>query len=270
MTDIGSLKARNRARWNNAKITRAKEFGPVAKRLVAAKARYQAVEKRTGVPWFVIACIHEREASQNFNTQLGQGDPLSRKSTHVPKGRGPFTGPKAWEDGAYDALALCAPFAARWRDWTPGGTMTLLEEYNGLGYAARNLPSPYVWSGTDQYSRGKYVADGMFDPSAVDRQLGCAGLILAMAKLDPSISFGDTAPPPPPDVPAPEPEEPTKPAAQSKTIWASIVAGLTTVWSALGAAVGDWRFWCAIIVLALLAYIIWQRNGKPDIRGLVR
>ncbi len=264
MTDIGSLKARNRVRWSNAKITRAKEFGPVAKRLVAAKARYQSVEKRTGVPWFVIAVIHEREASQSWSTQLGQGDPLSRKSTHVPKGRGPFTGPKAWEDGAYDALALCAPFAAKWRDWTPGGTMTLLEEYNGLGYAARNLPSPYVWSGTDQYSRGKYVADGMFDPSAVDRQLGCAGLILAMQKLDPSISFsGTVAVPPPPDVPAPEPEEPTKPLAQSKTLWTSILAGLSTV----GGYLTDWRTLALVIVLAALTYIVWQRNGKPDIRG---
>lgn len=27
-----------------------------------------------------------------------------------------------------------------------------LEQYNGLGYAARGRPSPYIWSGTDQYS----------------------------------------------------------------------------------------------------------------------
>ncbi len=269
MTDIGSLKARNRVRWSNAKITRPKEFAAVAKRLVAAKARYQSVEKRTGVPWFVIAVIHEREASQNWNTQLGQGDPLSRKSTHVPKGRGPFTGPKAWEDGAYDALALCAPFAAKWRDWTPAGALTLLEEYNGLGYAARNLPSPYVWSGTDQYVKGKYVQDGVFDPSAVDRQLGCAGLILAMAKLDQSVSFGDASipQPPPPDIPAPEPAPPTKPIVKSKTLWATIAAAFTTAGSAFVDALGDWRVWCAVIVLLLLAYVIWERNGKPDIRG---
>ncbi len=221
MTDIGSLKSRNRVRWSVAKITRGPEFVPVAKLLVAAKDRYKSVEKRTGVPWFVIAVIHEREASQRWNTQLGQGDPLNRVSTHVPKGRGPFP---TWEDGAYDALALCAPFAARWKDWTAGGALTLLEEYNGLGYAARALPSPYVWSGTDQYVKGKYVADGVFDPSAVDQQLGCAGLILAMAKLDPSVSFGDVAvTPPPPDVPAPVPA----PVPQSKTSgFAGILAAI--------------------------------------------
>jgi hypothetical protein len=26
-------------------------------------------------------------------------------------------------------------------DWTPGGVLTLWEEYNGLGYAARGVPS---------------------------------------------------------------------------------------------------------------------------------
>lgn len=215
--DLGSLKARNRVRWSVAKITRGPEFATVAKRLVNAKARYKAVEARTGVPWFVIAVIHEREASQNWNTQLGQGDPLSRVSTHVPKGRGPFP---TWEDGAYDALALCAPFAARNRDWTPGGTLTLLEEYNGLGYAVRNLPSPYVWSGTDQYVKGKYVADGVFDPSVVDRQLGCAGLILAMAKLDQSVSFGDVTVIPPPDVPTPAPQ-PKPTSVQPQSNWAA-------------------------------------------------
>lgn len=206
--NIGSLISRNRVRWSVAKITRGLEFAKVAKRLVDAKDRYQSVSKRTGVPWFIIAVIHQREASQRWDTQLGQGDPLNKKSIHVPKGRGPFP---TWEDGAYDALALCPPFAARWRDWTPGGALTILEEYNGLGYAARGLPSPYVWSGTDQYVKGKYVADGVFDPDAVDQQLGCAGLILAMRGLDPSVNFAgvDQPPPAPPDIPPPQPPQPT-------------------------------------------------------------
>jgi hypothetical protein len=65
----------------------------------------------------------------------------------------------------------------------------MLEEYNGLGYASRGRPSPYIWSGTDQYASGKYVRDGVYDPSAVDTQLGCAGLLMAMMTLDPIITF---------------------------------------------------------------------------------
>jgi hypothetical protein len=132
------------------------------------------------------SAIHEREASQRWDAQLGQGDPLDRVSVHVPAGRGPFS---TWEDGAYDALVYCAPHAARWKDWSAGGALTLLEQYNGIGYAAKGKPSPYVWSGTDQYVCGKYVRDGVYDPSMVDRQLGCAGLIMAMMKLDPTITF---------------------------------------------------------------------------------
>ena len=186
MTDVVAVKAVNANRWPKSRLTR--NFSSVAKRLVApgAKARYQIASERTGVPWFFIAVIHEREASQNWNTQLGQGDPLGSVSVHVPKGRGPF---KTWEDSAYDALVNCAPFAARNRDWSIGGTLTMLEQYNGLGYAARGRPSPYIWSGTDQYVSGKYVRDGVFDASVVDQQLGCAGLLRAMMQLDPTITF---------------------------------------------------------------------------------
>lgn len=187
---IAELKNRNGTRWANAKLNR--NFASVAKSLVAtqAKERYQAVEAKTKVPWFIIAVIHEREASQNWNTQLGQGDPLNRVSVHVPKGRGPFS---TWENGAYDALVNTSPYAARNTDWSPGSAMTLLEEYNGLGYAGRGIPSPYVWSGTDQYVRGKYVRDGVFDANTVDVQLGCAGLLKTMMVLDPTIKFGSSA-----------------------------------------------------------------------------
>jgi len=197
--------AANVDRWSKAKITRPGAFPPVAARLAqpTAKTRYQAVTAKTSVPWQAIAVTHQREASQNWNTQLGQGDPLHSVSVHVPKGRGPFS---TWEDGAVDALMNCAPYAGHWTDWSVGGMLTLLEKYNGVGYAAKGRPSPYVWSGTDQYVSGKYVRDGVYDPNMVDVQLGCAGLIKAMMEIDPSIKFGAPAassrktPEPPKDI----------------------------------------------------------------------
>jgi lysozyme family protein len=201
---VPSLTQSNEDRWSAAAVrpSQAKSFTSVAKRLVAGKSRYQGLEAATGVPWFVISVIHEREASQRWDRSIAQGDPWNRVSIHVPRGRGPF---RSFEDAAVDALVNCAPFAAKWTDFSAGGTLTLLEHYNGLGYYKRGLPSPYIWAGTNQYSRGKYTSDGKFDPNQVDSQLGCAGLIMAMAKLDDSVSFGaalSLLSPPDPEDPA--------------------------------------------------------------------
>ena len=187
MIDLKALTAANAKRWTATKLKW--DFALVAKRLAAAKSRYQVVAARTGVPWFVIAVIHERECAQSWTGSLAQGDPWNKVSVHVPAGRGPFP---SWEEAAVDALVNCPPHAARWTDWSVGGALTLLEQYNGLGYANRGVPSPYIWAGTDQYRSGKYVRDGIYDPTAIDRQLGCVGLLMAMMQLDPSIGFADS------------------------------------------------------------------------------
>lgn len=174
-----NLSEQNKSRWNSCQINpgKASQFKSVADRLSASKDRYQVVSKRTGVPWWFIAVVHEREASQSWRANIAQGDPWNRRSTHVPKGRGPF---QSWEDAAVDALTNCAPYAARNTDWSIGGALAMLEKYNGLGYYNKGRPSPYIWAGTNQYQKGKYVADGRYDPNAVDQQLGCAGILKQM------------------------------------------------------------------------------------------
>lgn len=191
------LKVKNKQRWDNMHISAQKGplFKAVADRLIFQKPRYEAVskalaEKGYTIPWEFIAVAHQREASGDFTKYLGNGQPLNKKTTIVPKGRGPFA---SWEEGAIDALLNAAPYAAKNKDWSIGGTLTKLEEYNGLGYASKGLPSPYVWAGTDQYSAGKYVRDGVYDPNHVDTQLGCAGLLKFMgygsaAKVAPAVA----------------------------------------------------------------------------------
>lgn len=190
MVDIVKLKNANQRRWDRMTVSQnlIPVLDDVAKLLIAAtaKARYQSVSSTTKVPWFIIAVIHEREASQSWKANLAQGDPWNKISIHVPKGRGPFS---SWEDAAIDALTNCAPHAAAWQDWTAGGALALLEEYNGLGYAARGVPSPYVWASTDQYVKGKFVADGHYDPNVIDRQMGCAALLARMKQMNPSITL---------------------------------------------------------------------------------
>lgn len=210
MTDLVALKAANLRRFNAARLTRS--YTSTARRLVeaSAKARYQSVSSRTGVPWAVIAVIHQRESSQDWARSLAQGDPWNKVSVHVPAGRGPFN---SWADAAVDALVNCPPYAARNKDWSIGGTLTMLERYNGLGYAARGRPSPYIWSGTDQYVSGKYVRDGVYDANVVDQQPGCANLLLTMMQMDPTITFtGATITPTPA---APPTEKPVPPAPPS-------------------------------------------------------
>jgi len=200
--NVNGLVLANGKRWDAKKLK--PSFGPltdkVARRLIApgAKNRYQSLQRMTGVPWGVIAVIHERESSQRWDRSIAQGDPWNKVSVNVPKGRGPFT---SFESAALDALQKCAPFAARWKDWTAGGSTTLLELYNGLGYYKKLKPSPYIWSGTDQYARGKYVRDGIYDPNVVDSQLGCAILLARMQELDPDVKF----------------DEPKKPIAEAAT-----------------------------------------------------
>lgn len=190
MPDMTALKAANAQRWRamNVDANLLSVVDKVAERLVAAaaKSQYAAVSAATGVPWFVIAVIHEREASQSWKASLAQGDPWNKVSIHVPAGRGPFG---SWQEAAVDALKNCDPHAANWTDWTAGGALTLLERYNGLGYAARSKPSPYVWASTNQYVKGKYIADGHYDPEAVDHQLGCAALLNRMASMDATVTL---------------------------------------------------------------------------------
>lgn len=195
MTNLVKLTQANAARWDKASIL--PEYVAIVTKVAArlsadaAKVHYVAVSAKTGVPWAVIAVIHEREASQSWKGNLAQGDPYNERSIHVPAGRGPFG---SWNDAAVDALTRCSPFAARWKDWSIGGALTLLETYNGLGYANGPaghppMPSPYVWAATNQQTLGKYVSDGHFDSSVMDHQLGCAALLKAIFDADPAAQW---------------------------------------------------------------------------------
>lgn len=215
MANIVALEAVNAERWSRMHMNanRLSGFHSTALRLCApdAKARYQGVTDRITdlitagqtelypVPWWFIAIVSEREygGPPKWDRQLGQGDPLNHASIHDPRGRGPFLihdddvtpGHDAWTRGCLDALIDCAPFAAKWKLWTVGGTMTIFEEYNGLGYASRGVPSAYVWSGTDQYISGKYIADHVYRASAVDVQEGTAPILSMMMATDSTIKF---------------------------------------------------------------------------------
>lgn len=145
-------------------------------RLLDGVYRYRGVGDGLGIPWWFIGCIHALESGFRFDGHLHNGDPLSARTRHVPAGR-PNEGqpPFSWESSATDALRLKRLDA--WRDWSPPGALFKWEEYNGFGYRKHGVPSPYLWSFSNHYSRGRYVADHQFDANAVSKQCG-AGVML--------------------------------------------------------------------------------------------
>lgn len=192
---MATLAQLNKARWEHMRIPAARgpAFESAANRIKANKAIYLELEKETGVPWWFIGVVHLRESNLDMSTNIANGQRYDRKTTIVPKGRGPF---KSFKEAAIDALVNCPPYAARNKDWSVGNALALLEGYNGLGYASKGLPSPYVWAGTDQYSKGKYVADHVYDPNVVDTQLGVAGVIKFLgvySKTGANVAIGSTA-----------------------------------------------------------------------------
>lgn len=163
---------------------RVTEINAAAQKIIAGKARYAAVGKPLGVPWFVIGVLHSLEASSNFDKHLHNGDPLSARTVQVPKGR-PVAGepPFKWDASAVDALTFDK--STTWTDWSVPGILFKWETYNGWGYRAYHpeVLTPYLWSYTSHYTRGKYVADGTFSATAVSKQTGAAALLRRLAEL---------------------------------------------------------------------------------------
>lgn len=151
-----------------------------ARRIIANKPTYLAIERLTTVPWWVVALIHTMECGGNFALSIAQGDPWNRVSVRVPKGRGPF---KSFIEAAVDALGIDG--TNKVTHWDVPRLCYELENYNGWGYR-RYHPSvltPYLWSYTNHYSRGKYVADGKWDPGAVSQQVGAMAILKALETL---------------------------------------------------------------------------------------
>lgn len=151
-------------------------------KIITNRHRYEALEARTAIPWYFIAIVHALECSCRFDQHLHNGDPLDRPTVRVPAGRPAGWSGGPWEDSAADAME-CLGFTGRGGDWSLARMLWRLERYNGFGYRNKGLPSPYLWSFSDQYERGKYVADGRFDPQAVSRQVGAAVLLLRLIEL---------------------------------------------------------------------------------------
>jgi lysozyme family protein len=202
-TDFASLSAEYvaffaSAEWKNDDSRReAKRFAEMA---LKHRGRYEAVGGPLGIPWWFVAALHLLESTFNFRTHLHNGDSLNARTFRVPAGR-PASGspPFTWEESARDALV--GEELDRQQDWTLARALYRWETYNGFGYRRRRVPTPYLWSFTTIYRKGKFVGDGVFDANAVSKQCGAAAFLKALIELEQaSISVEDSAEPDDTDV----------------------------------------------------------------------
>ncbi len=167
------------------------EIDQVARRLLRPEAmtHFNAVFTRLQIPQVVQATICEREDGCDFTKNPAQGDPWNQVSRHVPRGRGPFT---SWDAAATDAWTVCDRLnVLSVPAWSLAYSCWKWEYYNGGGYRAHGVRTPYVLGGSNLQQKGKYVSDGEFDRTHMDTQIGCLPIAMRMIELSPDLALGD-------------------------------------------------------------------------------
>lgn len=182
--DTSELFAEYENAYKNLKIDKNNML--IINRAVLNKKRYETVARAVHCPWFLVAVIHYRESTFDFKSCLHNGDLLPGPTINVPKGRGPF---QSWEDAAVDALKINGVLNVK--TWDLNHVFCFLEKYNGWGYrlySGKNTTpknsSPYIYSATPYYEKGKYKHDGNFDPNLIDQQIGAMAFIKTLYNLN--------------------------------------------------------------------------------------
>jgi lysozyme family protein len=192
--DFSQLKDEYR-NWFDACTVRPEQQGSVAyyvKRLQQGRPHYEQVGQELNIPWYFIGVIHGMECGFNFNGHLHNGDPLTARTVNWPPGR-PVVGdpPFTWRQSARDALVMKGYHQVS--DWSLPHILYLLEKYNGFGYRLRQVPTPYLWSFSNLYSKGKFVRDRVYDPNAVSKQCGAALMLKAVVPATRGLARGAAA-----------------------------------------------------------------------------
>lgn len=219
-----SIKPEYAALWTSMVIRpeHQSDVNAFAQQIMEGRARYETVSRQTGVPWYVIGLLHNMECSLSFHKHLHNGDPLNEVTHNDPKGRGPFA---TWEESAVDALKFDGLDKVDWSKDVVERIAYMAETFNGFGYrkSSINIHSPYLWSFTTAYSKGKFVKDGVYSSEFVSKQCGVMALLRAMIDLMPDAihvaPVSDAHPWPSAEVPASPPPSVTKEGAKSKSVW---------------------------------------------------
>lgn len=145
---------------------------------------YDEVSQATGVPTEILCALHFMEGSGSFKTHLANGDKLSARTIHVPKGL-PKTGnpPFSWSEGAIAAVEHDGLDKFPWGE-DLREDLAKIEAYNGMGYKKHNRNSQYLVSGTQFCEPGRYVADGIWDEYAESSQIGVIPILIILGYIE--------------------------------------------------------------------------------------
>jgi lysozyme family protein len=183
-------KKRIAALLKTAKITKEvawykKVFAP---KIIKNKRVYRMIADALDCPLVLPALLHSREMGSDvgkFLAYLGNGQPYNKKTTIVPKGRGPFP---TFSAGAIDALSLKK--IQEIKEWSIERLFYECERYNGFGYRAKGINTPYVYSYTNHYTQGHYVKDFTFSKTAKDGNIGVLALYKILCEMDKDFIVG--------------------------------------------------------------------------------
>lgn len=136
------------------------------------KALYDRLSEKTGVPSALIAAIHFRESGCDFTKSIRDGSSLPQGKTFEEDAITVLTEQKKSYDNcsddhdrlSYDRISM----------------LTFAERWNGLAYKNHGRVSPYVYSGTNLYTTGKYISDNVYKSTEVDAQAGVYILLKGM------------------------------------------------------------------------------------------
>lgn len=166
------------------------EVQKYALRITANRARYEALATKLKaeiphIAWWIIGLIHHMEAGCDFGKYQHNGEKLGAVTKLVPKGILFHT----WEESAIDASRR----HLKGLDGSIAKVLAVLEGFNGYGYRLYHpeVKTPYLWSYTNHYSKGKYIeekdpATGKYvvrwKPDLVSKQCGIAAVLKHLEK----------------------------------------------------------------------------------------
>src|SRR5262252_4007774 len=149
------------------------------------------VAAKTGVPRLWGLASFERESSSDYSRSPAQGDRWDRVSVNVPRGLGPY---QDWGDACIAAYGIDQLDKVGAPNWSWTRSCYEGELYNGFGPRSHGRRTGYLWSWTNIYTGGKYIADGEWDPGTQDKQCGMVPMMAALLRVDASLRLTDALP----------------------------------------------------------------------------